>query len=275
MREGALRTAFTGAQPSSAREQIPDPSRLGEVAGGDDQRGAGFDYESIPPGYYDHVFHRSRGAQSKWHHLKFDRVVREISGRGRILDVGCGPGTFLGSLDDAHESVGVDVSAQQIAYANLRYGSGGRSFHQCTVGELPESICSFDAVTVVELIEHLSPEDVKETLEAAVTRLRPGGKLVVTTPNFGGAWPIIEAAVNRFGDVTYELQHTNKFTRSSLAVLITMLGLQAPTVGTYLGAAPFFAALGWRIAECVAELERQYFEPRVGLLLIGTGIKPA
>jgi 2-polyprenyl-3-methyl-5-hydroxy-6-metoxy-1,4-benzoquinol methylase len=275
MREGALRSAFIGAQPSSAREQATDPSRLGEALSGDEQRGAGFDYESIPPGYYDHVFHRSRGAQSKWHHLKFERVAREIAGRGRILDVGCGPGTFLGSLDDAQTSVGVDVSGQQIAYANLRYGSGDRSFHQCTIGELPESIGSFDAVTVVELIEHLSPEDVKETLEAAVERLRPGGKLVVTTPNFGGAWPLIEAAVNRFGDVTYELQHTNKFTRSSLAVLITMLGLQAPKVGTYLGAAPFFAALGWRIADCIAEVERQFFEPRVGLLLIGTGIKPA
>jgi hypothetical protein len=29
----------------------------------------GFDYDSIPAGYYDLVFRRRRGMQSKWHHL--------------------------------------------------------------------------------------------------------------------------------------------------------------------------------------------------------------
>lgn len=275
MREGAVRSALMRSQPGPAADRPADGAREAAPSASTAPSRSGFDYESIPPGYYDHVFHRSRGVQSKWHHLKFERVTREIASYPRILDIGCGPGTFVGSLDENHTTLGVDVSGQQVAYANLRYGSPERAFHHGTVGELPESVGEFDAVTAIELIEHLSPEDVKETLEAAVAKLRPGGKLVVTTPNFGGVWPLVERGLNVFGDVDYELQHTNKFTRSSLAVLITMLGLREATVGTYLGAAPFVASLGWRLADCAAEIERQFAEPRMGLLLVGTGIKPA
>ena len=38
----------------------------------------GFDYDALPAGYYDQVFHRRRGVQSKWHHLKFAQLRREI-----------------------------------------------------------------------------------------------------------------------------------------------------------------------------------------------------
>jgi 2-polyprenyl-3-methyl-5-hydroxy-6-metoxy-1,4-benzoquinol methylase len=249
------------------------PERLGTDTSPGMPHKLGFDYESIPPGYYDHVYYRARGAQSKWHHLKFARVAQELHGYRRVLDIGCGPGTFVGSLGEAHECVGVDISEQQIAYACQRYGSSSRSFKACRVTDLSDDVGEFDAVSAVELIEHLSPEEVKETLEAGVARLRPGGKLVLTTPNFGGVWPVVEALLNRFGDVEYELQHTNKFTRSSLAVLITMLGMRETRVETYLGAAPFSAPFGWTLADRLAAWERRKTERRVGLLLLGAGIK--
>jgi 2-polyprenyl-3-methyl-5-hydroxy-6-metoxy-1,4-benzoquinol methylase len=255
------------------RERAEPPVWASEQGGEQVERG-GFDYECIPPGFYDHVHFRARGAQSKWHRLKFARVAREVAGGGRLLDIGCGPGTFLGSLGHDRECVGVDISRNQIAYAQQRYASRNRSFHRCRVGDLPLSEGLFDFVTAIELIEHLSPEEVKETLEAAVARLQPGGKLVLTTPNFGGAWPIVEAMLNRFGALDYKLQHTNKFTRSSLAVLMTMLGLEATKVETYLSVAPFTAVLGWGVADKVAEFERRHTEGRLGFLLIGTGIKP-
>jgi 2-polyprenyl-3-methyl-5-hydroxy-6-metoxy-1,4-benzoquinol methylase len=233
-----------------------------------------FDYEEIPPGYYDEAFRRGRGAQSKWHHLKFRRVAEEIAGRRRLLDVGCGPGTFIAHVATAHERVGIDLSRNQISYAERHYGGPDRRFIRCTAEQLPEEAGRFDAITAIELIEHLSPEEVKVTLEAAVARLEPGGKLVITTPNFGGVWPLVEALVNRFGDVSYEMQHTNKFTRSSLAVLLSMLGLREARVSTYIGFAPFAAALGWSFGDRAAEFDAAHIEARSGLLLLGTGIKP-
>jgi 2-polyprenyl-3-methyl-5-hydroxy-6-metoxy-1,4-benzoquinol methylase len=233
-----------------------------------------FDYETIPAGYYDEVFERRRGVQSKWHHLKFQRVARELAGHRRVLDVGCGPGTMIGNLGPGHDSVGTDLSTRQIEYARRTYGAGGSRFYAVSPARLPEEEGAFDAVTLVELIEHLSPLDVDETMREALARLQPGGKLIVTTPNFRSAWPLVEAAVDRLGEVGYDDQHINKFGPARLMRLLERHGLQQRQLERFLFLGPFAAALGWRIADRVARLERSAVEPRLGMLLLGTGVKP-
>ena len=56
-----------------------------------------YDYDAIDVGYYDAVFHRNQGMQSKWHQLKFDRIRRELGQPQKHLDIACGPGTFIGT----------------------------------------------------------------------------------------------------------------------------------------------------------------------------------
>ena len=228
-----------------------------------------FDYESIPAGYYDEVFRRRRGVQSKWHHLKFQRVAREVEGHRRVLDVGCGPGTLAGNFGAGHDWVGTDLSSRQIAYAQQTYGATGARFYR----DVPPGPEPFDAATMVELIEHLDPALVDETIGDTVERLRPGGKLVITTPNFRSAWPALEAAVNRFGDVSYAFQHINKFDSERLVALLASHGLVAPRAEPFLFLAPFAAKLGWHLADGVARLERSA-EAHLGLLLIGSAHKP-
>jgi len=234
-----------------------------------------FDYESVPPGYYDEVFRRHRGIQSKWHHLKFERVARELEGCRRVLDVGCGPGTLAGNFGAGHDWVGTDLSARQIDYARRTYGHCGPRFYQESPAGVLVDDGAFDAVTMVELIEHLDPLLVDETIGEALERLRPGGRLIVTTPNFNSAWPLVEAVVNSFGEVTYDLQHINKFDSGRLVALLARHGLAEVQAEPYLFLAPFAAALGWRFADRVAELERGTLEKRLGLLLIGSAVKPA
>ncbi len=234
-----------------------------------------FDYSTIPPGYYDAVFRRRRGVQSKWHHLKFRRVVREVVGYHRVLDVGCGPGTLLGILGDDHDSVGIDVSQQQIEYARRVYGNAHRSFFDCAPSQLPGDLEPFDAITAVELIEHLPPDLVEDTIRQATERLRPGGKLVLTTPNFKSPWPLIERIVNRFGGVEYKFQHINKYSHARLRELLDSLDLQDIEVSAYLLVSPFAALLGWRLADYVAHLEAGFLVRHRGLLLVATGRKPA
>jgi 2-polyprenyl-3-methyl-5-hydroxy-6-metoxy-1,4-benzoquinol methylase len=232
-----------------------------------------FDYESIPAGYYDEVFRRGRGIQSKWHHLKFERVAQELYGYRRVLDVGCGPGTLAGNFANSHDWVGTDLSARQIAYARRRYGRTGARFYRETPAGVPADEGPFDAVTMVELIEHLEPAVVDVTIGQALERLRPGGKLVITTPNFHSAWPALEAAVNRFGDVAYGFQHINRFVPARLAELLERHGLVEPKAEQFLFLGPFAAALGWRAADRVARLDAGA-QRRFGLLLIGSAYKP-
>jgi SAM-dependent methyltransferase len=256
-------------------ERAWGPPHVGSLRARPSPSPEAFDYESLPVGYYDEVFRRRRGMQSKWHHLKFARVVRELGDCRRVLDVGCGPGTLAGNFGAAHDWVGTDLSAQQIAYARRTYGHGGARFYRESPAGVPVADGPFDAVTMVELIEHLDPLLVDETIGEALERLRPGGRLIVTTPNFASAWPLVEAVVNRLGTVTYDEQHINKFDPGRLVALLARHGLAQPRAEPYLFLAPFAAALGWRLADRVAELERGTLEKRLGLLLIGSAVKPA
>ena len=232
-----------------------------------------FDYTTIPAGHYDRAYRRGRGIQSKWHYLKFKRVADRVSGFRRVLDVGCGPGTFLGMLGDAHECVGVDITAPQIEYAKSVYTSANLSFYSCALEDLPE-LPPFDAVTAIELIEHLPEELARETLGEAIRRLRPGGRLVLTTPDYGSPWPLVERVVDRLGDVEYYVQHINKFRPPRLRALLEDLGLVDVQVSKYLFAAPFAAILGSRFADLVARAEAGRLENRFGLLILGTATKP-
>jgi 2-polyprenyl-3-methyl-5-hydroxy-6-metoxy-1,4-benzoquinol methylase len=234
-----------------------------------------FDYESIPVGYYDQVFRRARGIQSKWHHLKFERVARELKGHRRLLDVGCGPGTMIGHLGKRHDCVGTDLSTRQIDYARTTYGSPDARFYAATPANVPSDEGMFDAVTLVELIEHLDPAAVDSTISEALERLRPGGRLVITTPNFHSAWPFIEAVLNRFGEVTYDFQHINKFVPHLLSQLLHSHGLEQVRVEPFLFVAPFAASIRWELADAIAKLERGSIERRLGMLLVGTAVKPA
>jgi SAM-dependent methyltransferase len=234
----------------------------------------GFDYDTIPGGYYDAVYRRRRGVQSKWHHLKFKRVVEEMEGHQRHLDVGCGPGTLIGLLDDRFNSTGIDISTSEIDYARRVYESESKRFFAIPARALPDDCRDYDVATVVEVIEHLAPAELTDVLRATIERLRPGGKLVLTTPNFRSAWPLVQRLVDRFGELKYAPQHINRFTRRRLRQLLQDVGLKDVRVQPYLALAPFAAPLGWRLADKLARLERGPLERMAGLLLLGTGTKP-
>ena len=233
----------------------------------------GYDYQSIPIGYYDEVYHKASGVQSKWHHLKFKRIAQEIQGFEKHLDIGCGPGTFIGSLKPGHHSLGVDIAINQITYAADKYGEPTKNYQVIAPGPLPFPDGVFDVVTLVELIEHLEVPSVDALLRDATRVLKPGGKLVVSTPNYKGLWPTIEAMVNKFGKVSYEDQHINKYDRGRLAQEMSTLGLADLDVSCYMFASPFTAFLGWGFADLIEMLEPGLITKNVGLLLLATGTK--
>jgi SAM-dependent methyltransferase len=112
--------------------------------------------------------------------LKF---LRE-SGARRVLDLGCGNGTFTARIAAAgHEVVGIDASSSGILIASRVVPAG--TFHEGSLeAPLPESLHGqFDAVTAVEVIEHLPMPGV--LCARAREALRPDGQFILTTPYHG------------------------------------------------------------------------------------------
>ena len=234
----------------------------------------GYDYNNIEGGYYDKVYRRGSGIQSKWQRLKFDRMKAEMGRYAHHLDIGCGPGTFIGSLDEAGKSVGVDVSARQIEYAEETYGTPEKIFQVIEPGaRLPFDDGFFCVVTIIELIEHMTWEDALGLLKEAARALEPGGRLLLSTPNYDAFWPALEFILNRVSTVSYEEQHITKYNRESLKKILTEGGFTVKNVGAYLFAAPFLALLGWGAADAADRIEPRAVTERLGHLLLATAVK--
>jgi 2-polyprenyl-3-methyl-5-hydroxy-6-metoxy-1,4-benzoquinol methylase len=181
-----------------------------------------FDYSRIPLGYYDTITKEGNPVRRLWHLAKFERVIDHLPRRPgqRLLDIGCFAGTFLGMLDPAvfEYQLGVDILPEQVAHAQAHHGLPNREFkHIPTLAGLADLTGSFDCITVIEVIEHLTPDEIRTVLEQSARLLRPGGQLVMTTPNYASTWPILELLINRFSDLSYEEQHITRFTYWNIA----------------------------------------------------------
>ena len=228
-----------------------------------------FKYDSIEAGYYDSVYRKFSGVQSKWHVLKFARIRSELGEFSRHLDIGCGPGTLIGSVEEKVLSVGVDIAKIQILYAKKKYGTPKKQFLPIADDRLPFGNACFDVVTVVELIEHLSIDQIQKLLKEIYRILEPGGKCLVTTPNYGGLWPLLEWLVNRRGKINYEHQHISHFTESRLHRLMNEAGYEQVVVEGFQGSAFAFAALNWRLADYINKLPVSLID----FLLMAKGVK--
>lgn len=230
-----------------------------------------YDYENrIPAGFYDRIYQRRIGVRFCWHDLKFRTVISRLNTPRRLLDIGCGPGTFVGNYLPGVEALGIDLSASQVDYATRTYGSTAHRFSTRSLAGLAEAGERFDAVTVIELIEHLAPVEAIRLLAAARLLLTQDGVLVVTTPNYRSLWPIIELGVNALSPVSYIEQHINKYRRGLLAEHLSAAGYRDVTVCTAVGLAPFTAVFGLGVANAMHAIETGVKYLGVGNLLVAT-----
>jgi SAM-dependent methyltransferase len=141
-----------------------------------------------------------------------------IPRRGRLLDVGCAAGFFLAEARAHYEVQGVELSAWSSAYARdrLKLPVVTGTLHDAA---LPGA--AFDVVTLWDVIEHVA-EPVPLLKEAARV-LAPGGRLVLTTGDWGSAY-----AQSR-GEQWHLMTppwHLTMFDRRSLAAAAAKAGLR-------------------------------------------------
>lgn len=173
--------------------------------------------DKIPVGFYDNLYtsgqDKKTGLQSNWHHLSFLKIKKYIENTDYHLDYACGPGTFIGNYLDCR-SVGYDIAESQIIFANQKYSSDKKSFTSDKKKLLEHG--PFDIISVMGLIEVLTEEEFKSELNLLLTILKPGGKIVFVTPNYGGMMYFLEKISNIFNSVNYKDVKTSYYSRKKI-----------------------------------------------------------
>lgn len=142
-----------------------------------------WDYQSRRPSIANIYFSALHGAEL------VNRTRRWLPARsGKVLDMGCGTGAFLRMLATTHAGMslaGVDFSEDSIATATdacsaVRPAPDLRAISKYPTPWPPQS---FDVIYSLEVVEHLDDAMLDSVLDECARLLKPGGILIVTTPN--------------------------------------------------------------------------------------------
>ena len=148
-----------------------------------------------------------------------DRLAAEVKGR-RLVDIGGGVGHFAAcARDRGWDAYSLDVSPTATAAAADRLG---RDRALCCLP--PELVGACDAVTLWCVVAHVS--DARPLLAEAARALAPGGRVLVTTPNF--RFQKSYARALHLGGRSLDFvahDHLAHFTPASLGLALAQAGL--------------------------------------------------
>jgi SAM-dependent methyltransferase len=183
---------------------------------------------SEPPGL-DYAFLRYVGVQSQTQRHIQKVYLPYFAGCQRIADLGCGDGDFVALLaEHGHEVLGVDRDPQMVAHArsaSLPVAEADVFDWLATEAETVErdQALAWDGVFSAHLVEHLPYQQVLTLCAQAWRILRPGGVIVLTTPNVAALQAHLDGYYKHFGHLTFYHPDLLRFflSRSGFEVLET------------------------------------------------------
>ena len=111
-----------------------------------------------------------------------EAFVDLFKGRKRVLDLGCGRGTFLELLRDREiDGYGIDLDPRMVAQCRERGFEAFEADALTHLESLPSG--SIDGVYARHIAEHVLPGDLVAMLRAMRGSLAPGAPVVFVTPN--------------------------------------------------------------------------------------------
>lgn len=155
-------------------------------------------------------------------------IVKHASGMktGRLLDVGSGPGNLVAhAIDMGWDAVGQEISQ----WACTRAREKGIPVLEGPLEDQHLPDASFDAASMFDVLEHLT--DPRRTVEEIRRVLKPGGVLVIETPNIGGLFA--RFVYRDRSDLVKPRSHICLFSPRSIRRLMDEAGFSRLTVQTF------------------------------------------
>ena len=143
-------------------------------------------------------------------------------GAASHLDFGCGRGALVSYVNSTGlKSIGCELDKEIVSKLQ------SKNINVMETDEVLKSNLTFDVITLIEVIEHVS--NPKETLEALARKMNPGGILLITTPNFNslnrrilrGNWQIFSFP-----------EHLNLFQKTTMKRLLLDCGFTIELIRT-------------------------------------------
>lgn len=157
------------------------------------------------------------------------RTVERFKRRGKLLDVGCGIGVFLGlARKNGWQVTGTELSEFSAKHIRDKLNI------ECFLGgleDLESASGSYDVITLWHVIEHI-PEPL-EALKRAWELLSRGGMIFLATPN-QNFWRIARDVKRRMGvnrDLVENEKHLYFFTAHSLKKILEGVGFKVIEAG--------------------------------------------
>lgn len=133
---------------------------------------------------------KSPVAPTSLHEARLEAVLQRLTQvcARRIADLGCGRGALLDRLPGrtaVTEAVAVDLDAPPLEAIRTRFETDSRIVVETVQGSLMDGrlrLGPLDAAVLIEVIEHIPPEELSK-LEIAVFRAWRPPQVLITTPN--------------------------------------------------------------------------------------------
>lgn len=167
---------------------------------------------------YDWRAHDSRiPLQRYWQRRRHALILGFTPPGVATLDIGCGSSRIMADLPHA---VGVDLRHEKLVFMKRT----NRKLIQADGCVLPFGDAAFACVICSEVIEHI-PDEGGRMLDDLTRVLRPGGTLVIGTPDYGNwQWRLTERLYHLAAPGAYADEHVTHYTFDSLTSALRTRG---------------------------------------------------
>ncbi|QWD21898.1 class I SAM-dependent methyltransferase [Polynucleobacter paneuropaeus] len=153
--------------------------------------------------------------------IVLDTILRctNLHNNDAILDIGCGSGLMLNTLEKVGNTYGMDISKEAIQFSSEIFSGPVKQ------GSLPNAIPYpkdyFSLITALDVIEHI--DDDLGSLKTIRELLKNDGKAVITVPAYMCLW-------SHFDELN---EHKRRYTHAELSLKLEQAGFEIEKISYY------------------------------------------